>query len=596
MKKTIAALLLIAGAAQAQTEGKDFTKETAEAKTARMQWFNEARFGMFIHWGLYSQAAGEIDGKKVGGAGEWIMETGHVPVSTYEKLVPQFNPVKFNAREWAHTAKQAGMKYLVITSKHHDGFGIWRSPSAPDWSMSATPYAGDPLKDLAAACKEEGIRFCLYHSIMDWHHPDWGTRRKWNDRATGTPDMDRYDAYLKGQLKELLTGYGPIGLLWFDGEWESPWTHERGVDLYNYCRGLQPDVIINNRVGKGRAGMNGMDKGNAVGDYGTPEQQIPATGFGPGVSWESCMTMNGTWGFRKDDNNWKSTTTLIRNLIDCASKGGNYLLNVGPTGEGLIPFASVVRLQQVGEWMKVNSDAIYGTTASPFKSLPFGRCTVRGNRLFLHVFDAPADGQLRLPGLQTKIGKAWMMADAKTTPLPISMDGTDPVVVLPNYPPCPLDANATVICVDLEGPAVVETAQRQQADGKIVLAARDAKILGTGPAGLEDGEGKNNIGYWSARENAVEWTFRVLKPGTFKVTIDFACKPESAGTAYTVAVAGATLRDSVESTGAWTTYAARDLGTVKIAKEGLVTLTVSPAAQPKEGLMNLRSVTLTPAE
>ena len=181
---------------------------------------------------------------------------------------------------------------------------------------------------------------------MDWHHPDWGQRRKWNDQVPSTPpDMDRYTAYMKGQLKELVTGYGPVGILWFDGEWESPWTHDRGVDLYRYVRSLQPSIIVNNRVGKARAGMNGMDQSKEqVGDYGTPEQEIPATGFGPGVDWESCMTLNNHWGYNKADQNWKSAEVLVRNLIDCASKGGNYLLNVGPTSEGLIPGASVERL------------------------------------------------------------------------------------------------------------------------------------------------------------------------------------------------------------------------------------------------------------
>ena len=308
---------------------KDFLHETPAEREARMTWFNHARFGMFIHWGVYSVPAGEWEGKK--NYGEWFMEETKMPVSQYEKFAEQFNPEKFDARAWVKAAKAAGMKYIVITSKHHDGFAMYRSDLS-DWGIKSTPFKRDPLKELADACKAEKITFCFYHSIMDWHHPDWGQRRAWNDKATGEPDMDRYTTYMKGQLKELLTRYGPIGILWFDGEWEKPWTHERGVDLYQYVRGLQPAIIINNRVGKGRSGMAGMDQGSErVGDYGTPEQNIPARGFGPGVCWESCMTMNNHWGYNRNDDHWKSTETLVRNLIDCASKGGNYLLNVGPT-------------------------------------------------------------------------------------------------------------------------------------------------------------------------------------------------------------------------------------------------------------------------
>jgi alpha-L-fucosidase len=385
---SLLAAVAVAGPLLAQPAPKDFTKETPAERDARMGWFRDARFGMFIHWGVYSVPAGEFVSTKDGqsktnkGLGEWYLEESKMPVSEYEKFAGQFNPVKFDAKAWALTARNAGMKYLVITSKHHDGFGMYRS-ELTDWCMKSTPFPRDPLKELAAACQEEGITFCLYHSIMDWHHPDWGTRRKWNDKVPATaPDMDRYTAYMKGQLKELLTGYGPIGIVWFDGEWESPWTHDRGVDLYNYCRSLQPKTIVNNRVGKGRAGMNGMDKGQGVGDYGTPEQEIPATGFGAGVDWESCMTMNGHWGYNKNDQNWKSAKTLIQNLVNCASKGGNYLLNVGPTSEGLIPGPSIERLAEMGAWMKANGEAIYGTTASPFKKLAWGKSTQKPGKLF----------------------------------------------------------------------------------------------------------------------------------------------------------------------------------------------------------------------
>jgi alpha-L-fucosidase len=434
--------------------------ESAAQRDARMKWWREARFGLFIHWGLYSVPAGEWRGQT--NYGEWILEQTHMPVSEYEKYAGQFNPVKFNATNWVRAARAAGVKYIVITSKHHDGFGMYRS-DLTDWCISRTPFQRDPLAELAAACKAEGITFCIYHSIMDWHHPDWGLRRAWNDVAApaGPPDMDRYVAYMKGELKELLTRYGPIGLVWFDGQWESPWTPERGVDLYNYVRSLQPGIIINNRVGKpASTAAVGFAQIGAVGDYGTPEQTIPPSGFGPGVDWESCMTMNDHWGYNKGDQNWKSVQTLVRNLIDCSSKGGNYLINVGPTSEGLIPDASLERLAAIGDWMRINGEAIYGTSASPFaKRLPWGRCTqkVAGEvtKLYLHVFDWPADGRLLVPGLKSPVQKAYFLADTSHQELTIKNVKEGVQVTLP--------ANAakeisTTVVLEIKGAVSIEAA------------------------------------------------------------------------------------------------------------------------------------------
>ncbi len=449
----ILGLLVQAGVA-AEKQIDYFKTETPEQRAKRMEWFNEARFGLFIHWGVYSVPAGAWNGKT--NYGEWFMEETKMPVSQYEQFAAQFNPVKFDAKEWVRMAKDAGMKYIVITSKHHDGFGMFRS-DATDWCIKSTPFQRDPLKELAAACKAAGIKFCFYHSIMDWHHPDWGTRRAWNDKATGTPDMDRYVAYMKVQLKELLTGYGPIGIVWFDGEWEKPWTHDRGVDLYNYVRNLQPKTIVNNRVGKGRSGMGGMDKGQGVGDYGTPEQEIPAMGFGPGVTWESCMTMNKHWGYNKNDQNWKSAEVLVRNLIDCASKGGNYLLNVGPTSEGLIPGPSIERLAAMGRWMKVNREAIYDTEASPFPKLDWGRCTrkVSGKEttLYLHVFNWPVDGKLIVPGLKNAPRRAYLLADQRHQSLTTAPAATGLCVALPATAP---DALSSTVVLKIRGNLRIE--------------------------------------------------------------------------------------------------------------------------------------------
>ncbi len=383
--------------------------ETKEQRAARMEWWREARFGMFIHWGVYAVPAGEWDGKT--NYGEWFLEETKMPVSQYEKFAAQFNPVKFDAKAWVGIAKAAGMKYIVITSKHHDGFCLWPTAQT-DWSIRRTPFQRDPLAELAAECRKAGIRFCIYHSIMDWHHPDWGMRRAWNDVAVGTPDMNRFTAYLKSELKELVTNYHP-GVLWFDGEWENPWTHERGEDLYAYLRGLDPKLIINNRVGKGRKGMSGMDKeGQGVGDFGTPEQEVPPSGFGPSVDWETCMTLNNHWGYNKSDNHWKSTATLIQHLAAIAGKGGNYLLNVGPTAAGEIPQPSIARLAEMGRWMKQNGESIYGTTGGPWNATSAIVSTRKAKTIYVHILKWP-DGAVKLPNIPAKIVSAKLLNSGK---------------------------------------------------------------------------------------------------------------------------------------------------------------------------------------
>jgi alpha-L-fucosidase len=341
-------LLIISIISCKQKPQTDFTKESKESYEARMKWWHDARFGMFIHWGVYSVPAGEYQGKVTKGLGEWIMNDEKIPVKEYEQFALQFNPVKFDAAEWVRIAKDAGIKYIVITSKHHDGFAMWNSKVSKYNIVDFAPYGKDVLKALADECAKQGIIFCFYHSIMDWHQPD-ANAQNW---------VKYREKYLKPQLKELLTGYGKLGVMWFDGEWIKEWTEDQGKDLYNFVRNLQPDILINNRIGKGRRGMQGMNKDTSfVGDFGTPEQEILSTTSS--MAWESCMTMNDTWGFKKSDNNWKSSEMLIKNLVDIVSKGGNYLLNIGPTSEGLIPAPSVERLKETGEWIKVNGEAIY---------------------------------------------------------------------------------------------------------------------------------------------------------------------------------------------------------------------------------------------
>ena len=562
--------------------------ETPAQHEARMAWWREARFGMFIHWGLYSQAAGYWDGKPSSGAGEWLMNDQSIPLSQYGKLIPEFDPEKFNAGEWVKIARDAGMKYIVITTKHHDGFDIYPS-GLTDWCIKSTPFHRDPLKELADACQKQGLRLCFYYSIMDWHSPLYEPRKPWNDTATNAPDFAAYDAYMKGQLKELLTRYGPIGLLWFDGDWEKTWTYERGVDLYNYLRELQPGLIINNRVGSCADPLPGQVR---PGDYQTPEQTIPPNGFGPGVDWETCMTMNDTWGYKRGDETWKTTETLIRNLIDCASKGGNYLLNVGPTGEGLIPDASVERLREVGDWMKLNGQAVYDTTSSPFvRQLPWGRCTTKvsgsDTTLYLHVFDWPADGELLVPGLKNQVKSAVLLANGTK----LKTENRENCVAITVSASAPGKFSSTIVLEVAGSPEIVAMPIPQKRDGTVTLAAGDAKLHGS-TFRYEAGGPLDNIGYWTNPDDWTDWEFQMDQPGKYELSAVIAAP---ALTSFQVSVGDQNFQFAAPVTGDYATFKSVKLGVIDIPAAGRVKLAVRPV---KEGWqpMNLKGLRLTLAQ
>jgi len=417
--------------------------ETAAQKDARMAWWRDARFGMFIHWGLYAVPAGTWHGERVTGLGEWIMRQAKIPVAEYEPLAKQFNPVQFDADAWVKTAKDAGMKYIIITSKHHDGFANFDSKVSQYDIVDATPYHKDAIKALASAAHKAGLRFGVYYSIMDWHHPDAqsGAYPDYNSTSFHSPTFARYvETYMKPQLRELVTQYPEIDVLWFDGEWVADWSDEQGKALYAWLHTMRPSLIINNRVGHSRQGMMGMSANkDAPGDFGTPEQQVPATGL-PGVDWETCMTLNDTWGFQSFDDNWKDTKTLVQTLVDVASKGGNLLLNVGPTSQGVIPAQSVSRLREMGDWVRANGESIYGTSASPYGLPAWGRYTARPSqgKVYAHVFDWPKNGKLVLTGMTAKPNTVYLLADRK--PLTVEQGEGGWVVSLPKVRASAIDA------------------------------------------------------------------------------------------------------------------------------------------------------------
>lgn len=576
---TVAMLWAAAYDAHGQTPAAP-NGETVEQRDARMAWWRDARFGMFIHWGLYAVPAGVWKGRDLEAtAGEWLMFGAQVPVAEYEPLVSQFNPVQFNAEEWVRIAKDAGMKYIVITTKHHDGFALFDS-QVSDYDIMATPFGRDIMKELAEACRKEGLRIGWYYSILDWHHPDYlprgeGSPRPWDTRPVDGADFNRYIDYMKSQLTELLTHYGDIGILWFDGGWEHTADEVRSAEVVEMVRGLQPHLIVNNRILLPQ-------------DFDTPEQSIPGAGV-PGRDWETCMTMNDTWGYKAHDQNWKSAETLIRNLVDIAGKGGNYLLNVGPTAEGLIPAPSVERLATIGQWMAVNGESIYGTGPSPFRKLKWGRCTTKPGKLYLHVFDWPEKGALVVPGLSNTVKKSYLLSDAQQHALAVTQAENEVLILLPEAAPDPVD---TVVVLDIEGePKIVPLAAKQSATGDVELEAAQVTIHGES-AKYESGDGKDTIGFWTNPEDWLSWDLRITQPGTFLVSVTYACESSQEGSEYVVSIGEQEINAKVSGTGQWSDFRTEEIGSLRIPAAGSCTLMVKPKSMPGGAVMNLRGITL----
>jgi alpha-L-fucosidase len=402
-----------------------------------MAWWRDARFGMFIHWGLYAQTFPGADG-------EWSMHNAKIPVARYKALASTFNPAKFDADAWVTLAKNAGMKYMVFTTKHHDGFAMYASKVDPFNVMDATPFKRDPAKELAAACAQQGMKLGFYYSQdQDWTAPGGAAYGGHWDKAQDG-DFAHYVATKAiPQIEELLRNYQPYPAeIWFDYPTPdmTPELASKIVTILN----KYPNVIWNDRLG-----------GGYPGDTQTHEENIPPQGF-PGKDWETCMTINGHWGYNPQDHNFKSTETLLRNLIDIASKGGNYLLNVGPDANGVIPQPEADRLTEIGKWLAVNGEAIYGTGPTPFSDAHGSydetkldrqgkptwvpkwdwRCTTTPGKIFVHLFQWPG-ATFTLRGVKSVVTGAYMLAD-RSTPLKVSQTGENLTVRLPAQAPDPI--------------------------------------------------------------------------------------------------------------------------------------------------------------
>jgi alpha-L-fucosidase len=544
-------------------------------KPDRLQWFRDAKFGLFIHWGVYSMIGRE----------EWARQILEIPLSEYQYYADNFNPVDFNPAAWAALAKEAGVRYIIITSKHHDGFCMFDS-AYTDYDIAHARYGKDILAMLSAACRTARIPLGFYYSIMDWHHPDYLPRRSWEkDRPTEGADFNRYMDYAMNQVRELVTRYDPA-VLWFDGQWEHTAKEERAVEIEKMLRGLKPSILINDRL-------------PGCGDFGTPENFVPATGLrnpdGTPRLWEACYTMNWNgWGYNRYETEFHSASQLIRQLIEIVSKGGNLLLNIGPEPSGKIPAEFVDRLERIGAWLKVNGESIYGTTASVFERLPFfGRCTVKGQTLYIHVMGWPVDGSIRLPGLRTKVRKAYLLAE-KGKSLSFRRAGKDIVIRLPRRAP---DPDATVVAVELAGAPVVEpyVIAPDAASGRIDLPVTLADIqaeMGQ-RAYLDYFYRTTMLTNWQSVSDYPEWTFETPKPGTYEVRISYA-SVAGGKAAYEVEADGQIIPAVTEPSPSGYFPKTFSLGQVTL-KAGTHRLRVKAKSIVYDHAMNLEKVVLVPA-
>jgi alpha-L-fucosidase len=393
---------------------------TDEDRERRMKWWREARFGMFIHWGIYS----------VLGRHEWVMENEAIPMAEYEKLATQFRPKPWPAREWAALAKKAGQKYMVMTTKHHDGFCLFRTETT---SYCAPKQAAgrDLVKEYVDAARAEGLRVGFYYSLMDWHHPD-GARCREDEAA-----RRRFVDYIHAQVRELLTNYGKIDILWYDVSWPLNAEGWESVKMNRMVRQLQPDIIINNRSGVPE-------------DFDTPEQRIEAS---KGRYWEACMTMNDSWGYHKADDNWKTPKQCLRQLITCARQGGNYLLNIGPMPDGSVPPESVRILTEIGAWVGRNGASVFNTDPCTLTRSNYMSFTRRGNTLFAHVHFWPGS-VVTIAGLRNKVLSARLLASGT----PVKFEQDEFRVRFIGLPEAPPDRPITTLAIECD------SEPRQQTD------------------------------------------------------------------------------------------------------------------------------------
>ncbi|MFH6991729.1 alpha-L-fucosidase [Flavobacterium sp. FlaQc-48] len=588
-------LLLVLGYANfsyAQDMNEMWDSRVSGKENPNVQWFRDAKFGMFIHWGLYSKLAGEWKGKRYYGSGEWIMhkDQAKISVAEYEKVAQTFNPVKFNADEWSQLAKDAGIKYMVITAKHHEGFAMYDSKVTDFDIVDATPYKKDPMKALAKANVKRGIPFGFYYSqFTDWHEPNGG-RNSWDFDETKKDYQKYYREKSIPQIKELLTNYGPLGIVWFDTP--GGMTREQTQTFVDELKALQPKSLFSSRVGQG------------LGDYRDfGDSEVPPVPIKE--PWESVFTHNDSWGYIKHDMNFKTPEEIIRLLANVASKGGNLMLNVGPDGEGSIPEYSVKFLLETGKWLKKNGESIYATTYGLIPAQPWGVSTSKPGRQYLHVLNRPANGQLLIPDFKGQISKVYSLGDKKTVSW--TKKGNDIWLALPKF-----DQSANVVFVveytgeieeyDLNVPVTVSSQY-----SKNVVEAIFASVKGKAKVSNLDyshyyGDWKHTIcvtGLSDSTDQA-DFSIRIVEPGDYKISLQYSCSEENAKREGSMSVDNQeflfrTLRTSKYNSRSPLNLIDHNVATKSFSKAGIYTISIRPLQKGNE-LFKLKSVLLEPVK
>lgn len=576
-------------------------KTSMQTHESRIQWWRDARFGMFIHWGVYSLPGGEWKGKKVDGYAEHLMRKEKIPRAEYLELAHQFNPVKFNADQWVQTAKRAGMRYIIITAKHHDGFAMFNSQVSDYNVVKQTAWRHDPMADLSKACKKYGLKFGFYYShAFDWEHPD----APGNDWDYDNPGGDKllhggsnwYDVHPEllpkavkyvnekaiPQIKELIRVYHP-DILWFDTPAKLPLSEN--IRILQAIRQTDQNVVVNGRLARGAGNLN-------LGDYKNTSDR-PAEFYPTEGDWEAIPTTNESYGYSKFDNSHKPASFFIRLLAKAASRGGNLLMNIGPKGDGEFDAKDVRILDSIGKWMAVNNESIYKTTKTPLPIQSWGVSTREGNLLYLQVFNWPSNGKLLIEGLRSNVAKVWLLADPAHKNLEVKrIDPIDLEIKVPHNAP---DRVSSVVVVQTEGNIETDSL-RLLASHDITnrLLAFDADLKGRGFRFGDGKAGKYYVENWKSRDQSVNWDFRLLQPARFKILVKYTADNANMGT-YELKLDDFKKQGSVEATGKGESVKEQVIGEVSL-NAGFHHLQIAPIEIQKSGLMKLLEVQLIPLD